>query len=40
MNAIFKNDSELVRMLTAKKAYPHVKSELVDTIKKSVLQPL
>lgn len=40
MNAIFKNDSELVRLLSSKKVYPHVKEEILEIVKKSAVNPL
>jgi len=40
MNAIFKNDSELVKAIASKKVYPHVKPEVVEIVKKSAAQPL
>lgn len=40
MNSIFKNDSELVKLISSKKVYPHVRAEVVDIVKKSAIQPL
>jgi hypothetical protein len=40
MNAIFKNDAELMKTIANKKVYPHIKGEVVDTVKKSVVHPL
>lgn len=40
MNSIFKNDSELVKLISSKKVYPHLRAEVVDIVKKSAIQPL
>lgn len=40
MNAIFKNDAELIKTIASKKVYPHIKGEVIDIVKKSVVQPL
>ena len=40
MNSIFRNDTQLVSLICSKKAYPHVKSETCDIVKKSASQPL
>jgi hypothetical protein len=40
MNSIFKNDADLIKLITSKKVYPHLKSELVDIVKKSAIKPL
>lgn len=39
MNSIFKNDSELVKLISSKKVYPHVKGEVVEIVKTSAIQP-
>lgn len=40
MNSIFKNDSELVKLISSKKAYPHARGEVVEIVKKSAIQPM
>jgi len=40
MNAIFKNDAELMKTIASKKVYPHMKEELREIVKKSAVQPL
>lgn len=40
MNSIFKDDSELVRLICSKKVFPNVKNEVADIVKKSAIQPV
>jgi hypothetical protein len=40
MNSIFKNDCELIKTISNKKAYPNCRPEVIDIVKKSTVQPL
>ena len=40
MNSIFKNDTELIKAISSKKVYPHVKNEIVEIVKRSAAHPI
>jgi hypothetical protein len=40
MNSIFRNDNELVSIITSKKVYPNVKEEVCETVTRSAVKPL
>ncbi len=40
MNLIFKTDTELIRAISNKKVYPNCKSEVLEIVKNSSVQPL